>query len=272
MGEYMSQNDDDLMMKERLKAIKKKFVVLSGKGGVGKSTVSVNIACALAAKGFKTGLLDVDVHGPSVPTMLGLTGAKLVSTDKGIIPAEIGCIPNLKVLSVGFLLGEKDAPVVWRGPMKAGAIKQFIKDVEWGELDYLIVDCPPGTGDEPLSAIQLLDNPDGAVLVTTPQEVSAADVRRSVNFCKMLNLPVAGIIENMSGFACPKCGEVYDIFGKDGGEKIAKDYGINFLGKIPIEPELGKCGDAGIPYVNIADSHASKIFTHVADVLTELNK
>ena len=135
------------MMKERLKAIKKKFVVLSGKGGVGKSTVSVNIACALAAKGFKTGLLDVDVHGPSVTTMLGLTGAKLVSTDKGIIPAEIGCIPNLKVLSVGFLLGEKDAPVVWRGPMKAGAIKQFIKDVEWGELDYLIVDCPPGTCD-----------------------------------------------------------------------------------------------------------------------------
>lgn len=268
----MSQNDDDLMLKERLKGIKKKFVVLSGKGGVGKSTVSVNIACALAAKGFKTGLLDVDVHGPSVPTMLGLTGAKLVSSEKGIIPAEIGCIPNLKVLSVGFLLGEKDAPVVWRGPMKTGAIKQFIKDVEWGELDYLIVDCPPGTGDEPLSAIQLLDNPDGAVLVTTPQEVSAADVRRSVNFCKMLNLPVAGIIENMSGFACPKCGEVYDIFGKDGGEKIAKDYGINFLGKIPIEPELGKCGDAGVPYVNRADSHASVIFEKVVQILTELKK
>ena len=246
MGEDMSQNDDDLMLKERLKGIKKKFVVLSGKGGVGKSTVSVNIACALAAKGFKTGLLDVDVHGPSVPTMLGLTGAKLVSTEKGIIPAEIGCIPNLKVLSVGFLLGEKDAPVVWRGPMKTGAIKQFIKDVEWGELDYLIVDCPPGTGDEPLTIAQTLTDAK-AIVVTTPQEVSLSDVRKSISFCKLAQLEILGLIENMSGFVCPDCGSVHNIFKSGGGEKLAQQQQISFLGKLPIDPAIVESEDAGDP-------------------------
>ncbi len=230
--------------------VRKKYVVMSGKGGVGKSTVAVNLASSLALAGKKVGLLDVDIHGPSTPTMLGLVGEKLMSDGDHIQPKPVPGIENLSVVSIGFMLQTEDAPVIWRGPMKNGVIKQFLEDVDWGELDVLIVDCPPGTGDEPLSVIQLLGNADGAIIVTTPQEVSRVDVSKSVNFCRQLNLPVIGVIENMSGFVCPHCGTVTNVFGIGGGQKIADAYGIPLLGSIPIDPAIGEAGDAGVPHVS----------------------
>lgn len=230
--------------------VRKKYVVMSGKGGVGKSTVAVNLASSLALAGKKVGLLDVDIHGPSTPTMLGLVGEKLMSDGDHIQPKPVPGIENLSVVSIGFMLQAEDAPVIWRGPMKNGVIKQFLEDVDWGELDVLVVDCPPGTGDEPLSVIQLLGNADGAIIVTTPQEVSRVDVSKSVNFCRQLNLPVIGIIENMSGFVCPHCGTVTNVFGTGGGQKIADAYDIPLLGSIPIDPAIGEAGDAGVPHVS----------------------
>ncbi|HNX59737.1 MAG TPA: iron-sulfur cluster carrier protein MrpORP, partial [Spirochaetota bacterium] len=236
-------------LKDRMEKIAHKIVVLSGKGGVGKSTVSVNLAAALALSGKRVGILDVDVHGPSVPTMLGLTGQSISANDEGMIPVTIPSLNNLAVMSVGFLIGESDSPVIWRGPMKAGVIRQLLGEVNWGDLDYLIVDCPPGTGDEPLSVIQMMVNVDGAVIVTTPQEVSAIDVSKSINFCARLALPVIGIIENMSGFVCPHCGEVTDIFNRGGGKRLSEKYGVPFLGDIPIDPAIGVAGDLGITVV-----------------------
>lgn len=236
--------------------VKKKYLVMSGKGGVGKSTVAVNLAASLALAGKKVGLLDVDIHGPSVPTMVGLAGEKLMSDGDAIQPVPVPGFDNLTVVSIGFMLQAEDAPVIWRGPMKNGVIKQFLEDVAWGELDVLLVDCPPGTGDEPLSVIQLLGNADGAVIVTTPQEVSRVDVSKSVNFCRQLNLPVTGIIENMSGFICPHCGTVTELFGAGAGQKIADDYGIPLLGSIPVDPAIGEAGDTGTPYVARAAASA----------------
>ncbi|MEN6537762.1 MAG: Mrp/NBP35 family ATP-binding protein, partial [Bryobacteraceae bacterium] len=196
-------------LEETLRRIKHKIVVLSGKGGVGKSTVAVNLAVSLGLAGNKVGILDVDIHGPSVPKMLHLEDHRLESNGQKLIPAEVG---NIKAISIGFLLQGADDAVIWRGPRKAGLIKQFVEEVNWGDLYYLIVDCPPGTGDEPLSVIQALGNTDGAVVVTTPQDVALVDVRKSISFCQQLGLPVLGVIENMSGFVCPHCGEVADIF------------------------------------------------------------
>ena len=192
-------------LQSRLCRIRHIVVVLSGKGGVGKSTVAVNLAVALKMLGKRVGLLDVDIHGPSIPTMLGLEGKTLQADGEDLIPFDLS---GMKVMSLGFLLPNPDEAVIWRGPMKIGVIKQFLKDVEWGELDYLIIDCPPGTGDEPLSVCQFIGKCDGAVVVTTPQKVAAIDVRKSINFCKQLQLPVLGVVENMSGFVCPKCGEI----------------------------------------------------------------
>ena len=195
-------------LSRRMCNIKHKILVLSGKGGVGKSTVAANLAVALSKSGNKVGLLDVDIHGPSIPTMFGLQDAAITpgKTENSITPIQIS--ENLKTMSIGFLLADKNDALIWRGPMKNSVIKQFLKDVEWGELDYLIADLPPGTGDEPLSLCQLIDDVDGAVVVTTPQEVALADVRKSINFCKKLKISVLGVIENMSGFVCPECGEI----------------------------------------------------------------
>lgn len=198
-----------------------KIVVLSGKGGVGKSTVAVNLATALALNGLRVGLLDVDIHGPSVPTMLGLENETLKGGPEGLFPVEFG---GLKIMSLGFLLQNPDDAVIWRGPMKMGVIKQFLTDVQWGDLDYLIVDAPPGTGDEPLSICQLIQPLDGAVIVTTPQKVAAIDVRKSISFCRRLAVPVLGVIENMSGFVCPKCGEVTQILPTGGGKRLPKTW------------------------------------------------
>ncbi|NMA56706.1 MAG: Mrp/NBP35 family ATP-binding protein, partial [Treponema sp.] len=241
--------------------VKKKYVVMSGKGGVGKSTVSVNLAVSLALQGKKVGLLDVDIHGPSIPTMLGLAGTKLTGSEESIDPVLIDGIPNLKVMSVGFLLESEDAPVIWRGPMKNSIIKQFLKDVTWGKLDYLIIDCPPGTGDEPLSVVQLLGKADGTIIVTTPQDVASIDVSKSIKFAEQVKIPVTGIVENMSGFVCPHCNEVSYIFKEGGGKKLAEEYKVPFLGAIPIDPALGEAGDSGKPYVaQFKDSIISRTY------------
>jgi Mrp family chromosome partitioning ATPase len=229
-----------------LSGIAHRIVVLSGKGGVGKSTVAVNLAVALARAGQRVGLLDVDIHGPSVPTMLQLQGTRLVANEAGIVPVAFA---GLKIMSIGFLLAGRDDAVIWRGPLKMSVIKQFLQDVAWGELDYLVVDCPPGTGDEPLSVCQLLERADGAVVVTTPQEVATADVRRCITFCRSMALPVLGVIENMSGFVCPKCGELTQIFKAGGGERMAGEMDVRFLGRVPIDPALTEACDVGTPYV-----------------------
>ncbi len=232
---------------------KKTILVLSGKGGVGKSTVAANLAVSISLQGYSAGLLDTDFHGPSIPKLLGMEGTRLVSNDgKTLEPAEFG---SLKVISVDFMLGSRTDPVIWRGPMKMNVIRQFFQDVNWGDLDYMIVDCPPGTGDEPLSVVQLVPEPTGAVIVTTPQELALSDVRRSVSFCRALNLPVLGVIENMSGFVCPHCGERTELFGSGGGEAMASGMGVPFLGRIPIEPSIVESGDTGKPFVY----HQSKL-------------
>lgn len=243
----MDVSNQDEQLKEQLKKIKNTIVVLSGKGGVGKSTVAVNIAMNLSLKGFKVGLLDVDVHGPSIPTLLGLEGKRLESDGQFLLPIEYS--ENLKVISTGFMIEDPTSPIVWRGPMKMGFIKQMISEVLWDELDYLIVDCPPGTGDEPLSVIQTLGDVTGAIIVTTPQKLAVVDVKKSVNFCKKLNTPILGVIENMSGFICPKCGDRFEIFKSGGGESMAKEMDVPFLGKIPLEANIVDAGDLGKPFV-----------------------
>ena len=259
-------DDKDLKLKDRLSRIRRKIIVMSGKGGVGKSTVAVNLAMAAMLSGQRVGLLDVDLHGPSVPTMLGLVGYRLESGNNGMLPIEIG---GLKVLSVGFLLNHPDDPVIWRGPMKMGVIRQFIEDVDWGDLDLLVVDVPPGTGDEPLSVCQLIPELDGAVIVTTPQKVAAADVRKSINFCKELGVTVLGVIENMSGFACPKCGEVTPILRAHGGLVMAEQMQVPFLGSIPIDPLIAELGDEGKAFVEHAvSSPAAGAFREIVRELT----
>jgi Mrp family chromosome partitioning ATPase/predicted Fe-Mo cluster-binding NifX family protein len=227
--------------------VKHKLIVLSGKGGVGKSTVAVNLATSLALEGRRVGLLDVDLHGPTVPQLLGLSDRPALLEGDVLAPVAVG--DNLKVMSIGFLLGERDGAVVWRGPMKAVAIEQFLGDVDWGELDYLVIDSPPGTGDEPLAVCQAIGKMDGAIIVTTPQETALSNVRRSMNFCKLLDLKVLGVIENMSGFACPHCGKVTDIFSKGGGEAMAAKAGVPLLARVPLDPAIVTAGDAGKPYI-----------------------
>jgi Mrp family chromosome partitioning ATPase len=250
------------VLAEKLGKIKHKILVLSGKGGVGKSTVAVNIAVALALEGRRVGLLDVDIHGPSVPELLNLHGQPSPSEGGGMEPLTFG--ENLKVMSVGFLLPQSDAPVIWRGPMKMGVIKQFLRDVNWGDLDFLIIDSPPGTGDEPLSVCQLIPDAAGAVIVTTPQRISIVDVRRSVQFCRRLDYPILGVVENMSGFVCPHCQKTTDIFSKGGGEEMARSMGVPFLGRIPMDPAMVKAADEGKPFLYFySETETAKAFRKV---------
>lgn len=249
-----------------LAAIKHKILVMSGKGGVGKSSTAANLAVSLASQGAKVGLMDIDLHGPSIPTLLGMEGQRPEVGENGMLPIERG---NLKVMSIGFLIESADDALIWRGPAKAGVIQQFIKDVEWGELDYLIVDCPPGTGDEPLTIVQLLGKDSGAVLVTTPQKVALVDVRKSVTFCKKMELPVLGIVENMSGFVCPNCNEVTNIFKKGGGQQMAADMTVPFLGQIPMDPRMVDAGDTGKPVIeSCPDSPTALALQEIAQELT----
>jgi len=244
----MSHNEkhklQDEEIRETLHHIEHKILVMSGKGGVGKSSVAAYMAVLLAGRGFKVGLMDVDLHGPSIPRLLGLKGDMLPSSHSGkAIPVHFS--PNLQVISIEFLLGEnKDLATIWRGPLKIGAIRQFISDMEWPPLDYLIVDSPPGTGDEPLTVAQTI--PDAkALIVTTPQEISLADVRKSINFCRKVHMKILGIVENMSGMRCPHCGKEIDIFGTKGGEVLALREHLPFLGKLPLEPKIVRQGDEG---------------------------
>lgn len=264
-------DDERLCVRHRMRRIKHKILVLSGKGGVGKSTVAVNLAVSLALAGRKVGLLDVDIHGPSVPKILNLEDKKPVSLAEAIEP--IAVMDNLSAMSVGFFLPDPDSPVIWRGPMKYQMIKQFLKDVEWSDLDYLIVDAPPGTGDEPLSVAQLIGDADGAVIVTTPQQVAVTDVRKCISFCRQLSLPILGVIENMSGFVCPKCGERVDIFKSGGGENMALEMNVAFLGRIPIDPQIVDACDSGHPYVKAyKDSKAAGCFAEAIRPILELEK
>jgi Mrp family chromosome partitioning ATPase/predicted Fe-Mo cluster-binding NifX family protein len=253
---------EDQKLTKTLSRIKHKIVVLSGKGGVGKSTVATNIAVGLALAGKQVGLLDVDVHGPSIPRLLSMQDKQPHIGHEIIEP--ISWSKNLWVMSLGFMLPSRDDAVIWRGPVKMGLIKQFVRDVAWGDLDFLIVDCPPGTGDEPLSALQTIGPEAYAVIVTTPQGVAIDDVRRSVTFCRQVGNPVLGIVENMSGFACPDCGKVYNIFNSGGGEALASEMNVPFLGRIPIEPEVARSADEGFPYVKVEhDSPAAQAFNRV---------
>ncbi len=266
----MPEPDPDELAKQSLTRIKNKFIIMSGKGGVGKTSVSANLAMALASRGFKVGLMDVDVHGPDIPRMLGLKGMLGASRNHKIAPMPYS--KNLSVVSVESLMQDRDKAIIWRGPLKHSAIRQFIGDVDWGELDFLLIDSPPGTGDEPLTIAQLI-NDAKAIIVTTPQEVALADVRKSIDFCRTVKMEIFGLVENMSGYTCPHCDEPIDIFGSGGGEKTASLSKLNFLGKIPIDPNVVKCGDSGISYQEkYTDSAVTKAFTKIADKMAELCK
>ena len=257
-----------MKMAQRLGKIKHKIVVMSGKGGVGKTTVASNLACVLASRG-KVGLVDADVTGPDIALIMGVEDAEVVSKEVGqetLMEPVTG--PNgVKVISMAHLI-DRDTAVVWRGPLKIKALKQMLSDVDWGELDYLVIDLPPGTSDEPLSIAQEIPDADGAVVVTTPQEVSLLDVRKSISFAKAVNLRVLGVIENMSGLVCPHCGKAIDVFKVGGGENAAKELGLPFLGRIPLDPRIVVGGDSGKPFVlEHPDSPATKAFQAVVKAL-----
>lgn len=255
-------------LSENIQNVRHKILVMSNKGGVGKSTVAVNLALGLVHKGMRVGLLDIDVHGPSIPKMLGIEQMPMVGNAGRIQPVLYAF--NLKVVSMAFLLRDRESPVIWRGPLKMGAIKQFLEEVDWGELDYLIIDSPPGTGDEPLSIAQLIKDIDGVIVVTTPQEVALLDSRKAVNFARKLHVPVLGIVENMSGFVCPHCGKSTDLFKTGGGEKAAREMKVAFLGKVPFEQEIVSSGDEGKPFIwEQKESTAAKVFGQMVERITE---
>jgi ATP-binding protein involved in chromosome partitioning len=262
------QADQDVAVNKSLGKIKNKILVMSGKGGVGKTSTSVNLSVALAHKGYNVGLMDVDLHGPDVPRMLGLEGTPQVNENKKLNP--ISYSENLKAISIESFTPNKDDAIIWRGPLKFSAIKQFIGDVDWGNLDFLIIDAPPGTGDEPLTVAQTISDAK-AIIVTTPQEVALADVRKSINFCKTVKMEIFGLIENMSGFSCPHCGEMVDLFGTGGGEKTASHMGVRFLGRIPFDPKMVACADSGVCYQEShSDSVVTKAFVDVAEAMSKL--
>jgi Mrp family chromosome partitioning ATPase len=267
--EEVEEIKEKLALQDNISRIKHKMIVLSGKGGVGKSTVATNIAIALSLKGQKVGLMDIDIHGPSIPKMLGLEGQTLKGTETGLAP--IVYTDNLRVISIGFILRTQDDAVIWRAPLKHKLIRDFLTDVKWGELDYLVVDSPPGTGDEPLSVVQLLGDADGAIVVTTPQDVALTDVRKAITFCRQVNLPIIGVVENMSGFVCPFCGKTVDIFKRGGGQEMAREMGVPFLGRIPLEPKIVETGDNGKPYLQYyKDSETTKAFNMVIEPILYL--
>jgi len=241
-------SEQEKRLVEKMANVKHTFIVMSGKGGVGKTTVAVNLAYALSLADNNIGILDIDIHGPNIAKMLGIEKHALCNFEFSIQPVEVS--KRLKAVSIALAGYASDQPIVWRGPLKTAVIRQFLADVNWGELDYLIIDSPPGTGDEPLSACQLIPNVTGAIIVTTPQDVAVLDARKSVQFAKELKVPVVGIIENMSGFTCPHCGKKINIFKMGGGEKSAEELGVPFLGRVPFQPEFVDYADKGTPFVS----------------------
>jgi ATP-binding protein involved in chromosome partitioning len=251
-------------LKRNMGRIKHKIAVISGKGGVGKSTVAANLAMAFSLHGYKdrVGILDVDIHGPCVPKLLGVKGKKCQISPLGALP--VTGPEGIKVVSMDFLVKSQETPVIWRGPLKMQVIRQFLSDFMWGELDFLFIDAPPGTGDEPLSVMQLIPDMDGTIIVTIPSEVSEDVVKKAVSFSRQMGIPVIGIVENMSGFTCPKCGEKVNILGAGGGKRLAEDLDVPFLGQIPIDPEICEEADKGIPFVmGHVDSPAAEAFKEI---------
>jgi len=263
------QDKQKEQIKERMDIIKHKLIIISGKGGVGKSTVAVNLAYSLLFQNREVGILDVDIHGPSLAKMLGIENFRLgASQENSVEPVVV--TPHLKAVTIASLLESRDTPVIWRGPLKMKLIAQFLGNVNWGNLDYLIIDSPPGTGDEPLSVAQLIPDMDGVIIVTTPQDVALLDSRKSVGFAKTLKVPVIGIIENMSGLICPHCGGKIDLFKTGGGEKTAKDFEVPFLGRIPIEPSIVNSTDEGKPFVQAyRETETAKLMDRIAMKIME---
>ncbi|MCD6418765.1 Mrp/NBP35 family ATP-binding protein [bacterium] len=266
------QGDEDRKIRERMAKIKHKILVISGKGGVGKSTFAANLAYAFVADGDSAGILDIDIHGPSQGRITGIEGLQMtINPDNSIKPIEKG---GVRIVTMASLLQDSDQPVIWRGPLKMKAIKQFLGDIDWGELDWLVIDSPPGTGDEPLSAVQLLPEMDGSVIITQPQDLSLLDARKTVKFSQTIGVKVLGIVENMSGFICPHCGKRTDIFKSGGGKKAAEEMKVPFLGSIPIEPAIMESGEMGKPFVwMFPDAESSKIMKEIAGkIRAELEK
>ncbi len=260
--------EQEKRLKDRMAKVKHTFIVMSGKGGVGKTTVAVNLAYALSFVGKSVGILDIDFHGPNIAKMLGIEKHSLYGSEFGIQPVEVS--DKLKAVSLALAGTDQDQPIIWRGPLKTAAIKQFLADVNWGELDYLIIDSPPGTGDEPLSACQFIPNVTGVIIVTTPQDVALLDARKSVLFAQKLKVPVVGIIENMSGFTCPYCGNEIDIFKRGGGEKAANELKVSFLGRVPLQPEFVEYADKGTPFVLFKEkSKSAKAFMDIVNKIIE---
>jgi Mrp family chromosome partitioning ATPase len=261
------KDEQDASVARSLNRIKNKVIVMSGKGGVGKTSTAVNIAIALANQGLKVGIMDVDLHGPDVPRMLGLTGMPDVNSNHKLNPIRYS--DHLTAISMESFLPKRDDAIIWRGPLKFSAIRQFIADVDWGELDFLVIDSPPGTGDEPLTVAQQIQDAK-AIIVTTPQEVALADVRKSINFCRTVRLDIFGLVENMSGLNCPHCGEIIDLFGVGGGERTARETGIAFLGRIPMDPRMVACGDSGVSFQKTyPDSAVAKAFRGIAEQMAK---
>ena len=261
--------DEDKKIAETLSKIKHTIAVLSGKGGTGKTTVTVNLAQTLSNMGYKVGVLDADITGPNVPLMFGVEDDQMSSKDNKIIPVEA---EKIKIVSMEFLLQDKSNAIIWRGPMKIKALKQLLADVDWGELDFLVVDLPPGSSDEPLSIVQTIKDLDGMVIVTTPQNVSLLDVTKSINFAQVAQVPIIGIIENMSGFICPHCNEPTYIFKKDGGKKMAEQLSLDFLGAIPLVTQICEAGDVGRPVV-LTNDKVEKIFGEMVEkILKKIRK
>jgi ATP-binding protein involved in chromosome partitioning len=262
------EEHEEARLQQKLFCIRHKIMVMSGKGGVGKSTVSVNFAASLALHGYEVGVLDADIHGPDIPRMCGVENRPLLSHGVGLDPVRV--FKGLQIVSMALLSQDPDKAIVWRGPLKHRAIKQFLGDVNWGDLDFLVIDLPPGTGDEPLSIAHLIKNVDGSIIVTTPQDVALLDSRKAVNFSRLLNIPVLGIVENMSGMVCPHCGEKIDLFKVGGGERAALDLGVPFLGRIPIDPQMVISCDAGIPFViDPGPSEVRKAFENLTQVVVK---
>jgi ATP-binding protein involved in chromosome partitioning len=255
------------LLNDRMGLIKHKIAIISGKGGVGKSTITVNLATAFAMQGKRIGILDADIHGPSVPKLLGLEGKHVKVGPTGAFPVD-GPL-GIKVMSIDFFIAQ-EMPAIWRGPLKMRAIRQFLTEIVWGELDFLLIDLPPGTGDEPLSIGQLLPDLDGVVIVTMPSELSSSIVKKAITFAERLNLYIIGVIENMSGFVCPHCGKKTEIFRSGGGAKIAKEASVSFLGSIPIDPKVGIDSDKGTPFLlSDKDSAAAKAFMEVVEKVSQ---
>lgn len=273
-AEDPQRSADHEKLTRRLSHIRQKILVLSGKGGVGKSTVAANLAVSLAHSGCRVGLLDIDIHGPSIPKLVGLEGQTCspAAEPGGILPVAV--FPNLHVMSIGFLLHSARDAVIWRGPLKYKLIEQFLREVSWGDLDVLVIDSPPGTGDEPLSIAQLVGRPAGAIVVTTPQDVAVADVRRSISFCEQVHLDVIGVVENMSGFVCPHCGKTTELFKAGGGASLAQEMKVPFLGRIPLDSQVVESGDSGTPFVQRFDSSpAAHAFEEITrPILSSLGK